>query len=650
LGFESLEDRRLLAFDIQVLDSYSPGSGFLSITYKITGSGASIPEFRWGVYRSSNITFGSDTLVDTVLETSPSMLAFGVHTKVLAIGGGGPDMVALPGAGAPASDTDHWLLVVADDNNLVAEDDATPFNEDNTVPFKGIYNLAGGNVYIHGTNAVDTMKLTNDDVNLTVVSSALPFPVSIPVAIVRELRVWGHDGGDSLDAAGASLPIIVFGGTGSDTAKGGSGNDVLVGGTDNDVLIGGPGSDTYQFDTDLGLGSDTINESGGGIDTLDFSKTTTRPVSVNLALATPQVVNVGLTLTLGAGNTFENVIGGGLGDTLVGNTLANTLTGGGGGDVLTGAAGNDTYRFDTDLALGADILNESGGGIDTLDFSQTTTRSVSVNMSTAAAQVVNLGLSLTLGSGTAFEKIIGGSLADTLIGNSLANTLTGGGGDDSLQGAAGNDTYLFDTDLSLGTDSIIETGGGVDLLDFSATTTRSISVNLATPGVQVVNVGLSLKLNSASTIEKVTGGSKNDIIVGNALNNVLVGGAGDDVIDGAAGRDLIFGGLGADTLTGGAGDDLLIAGTTVYDNDSGSLDVLRSEWISTTKNYITRVSNLRAGVSGRKLQAGGAGATVFNDGTKVDTLTGGLNQDWFFASNLDSLTDLAADELKDTLV
>src|SRR5262249_14323613 len=149
---------------------------------------------------------------------------------------------------------------------------------------------------------------------------------------------------------------------------------------------------TYRFDTDNALGSDIIDESGGGIDKLDFSATTTRAVSINLSNPAAQVVNAGLTLTLSSGNTIENVTGGALRDTLTGNALTNLIEGLGGNDTPTASAGNASYRFDTDNALGSDAINESGGGVDTLDFSSTTTRAVSINLSNAAAQVVNAGL------------------------------------------------------------------------------------------------------------------------------------------------------------------------------------------------------------------------------------------------------------------
>ena len=146
----------------------------------------------------------------------------------------------------------------------------------------------------------------------------------------------------------------------------------------------------------------------------DFSATTTKSVTVDLSNAAAQVVTPSnLTLTLSAGNTIENVIGGSQADVLMGNALNNALTGGGGNDTLTGGIGNDSltggtgndaYLFDADLALGSDTINEAGGGTDTLDFSATTTKSVTVDLSNAAAQVVtpsNLTLTLSAEIGRA---------------------------------------------------------------------------------------------------------------------------------------------------------------------------------------------------------------------------------------------------------
>src|SRR5262249_16390654 len=137
------------------------------------------------------------------------------------------------------------------------------------------------------------------------------------VANTSAIKISGGAGNDnvSLNEANGPLPrATISGDDGNDTLIGGAGNGTLEGGAGNDPLKGGAGKDTYRFDTDNALGSDTIDESGGGVDTLDFSATTTRAVTVNLGNAAAQVVNAGLTLTLSSGATIENVTGGSLGD------------------------------------------------------------------------------------------------------------------------------------------------------------------------------------------------------------------------------------------------------------------------------------------------------------------------------------------------
>src|SRR5207237_237797 len=124
----------------------------------------------------------------------------------------------------------------------------------------------------------------------------------------------------------------------------------------------------------------------------------------------------------------------------------DTLIGGTGNDMLVGGNGNDTDSFIANTQLGSDtIVETTGGGTDTLDFSQATLAGVTVDLSSTATQVVCSNLMLTLSAGNVIENAIGGSQGDTLTGNSLNNVLIGG---------AGNDTYNFNTDTQLGSDTI----------------------------------------------------------------------------------------------------------------------------------------------------------------------------------------------------
>jgi Ca2+-binding RTX toxin-like protein len=155
------------------------------------------------------------------------------------------------------------------------------------------------------------------------------------------------------------------------------------------------------------------------------------------------------------------------------------------------------------------------------------------------------------------DNLVGTSFADALAGVGGNDTLSGLAGNDTLDGGAGNDTYLFDTDLVLNSDLLID-ASGIDTLNFAATTTKTINLNLGSIAPQTVTAGnLTLTLASATAFENVIGGSLNDNIVGNTLANSLSGGAGNDTLNGGAGNDGLTGGLGKDILTGSTGLDTL---------------------------------------------------------------------------------------------
>ncbi|GCE58707.1 bluetail domain-containing putative surface protein [Microcystis aeruginosa] len=149
------------------------------------------------------------------------------------------------------------------------------------------------------------------------------------------------------------------------------------------------------------------------------------------------------------------------------------------------------------------------------------------------------------------DNLVGTSLADALAGVGGNDTLDGGAGNDTLDGGADNDTYLFDTDLVLGSDRLID-ASGIDTLNFAATTTKTINLNLGSTVAQTVTAGnLTLTLASATAFENVIGGSLNDNIVGNTLNNSLTGGLGKDSLTGSTGLDTLnYNSLGESLLSG----------------------------------------------------------------------------------------------------
>jgi serralysin len=393
-----------------------------------------------------------------------------------------------------------------------------------------------------------------------------------------------------------------------------------------------------------------------------------------------------LTLILNAADTLENVIGGTLNDTITGNAVANRLDGNAGNDTLQGLAGddtligglgNDSFVFNTGSPLGTDTLDESAGGVDTLDFSTSTTLGVTVNLAVGSVQVVNANLSLILGANNTFENANGGALADVLVGNALANTLNGNAGNDTLTGAEGNDsltgglgddTYLFAANSALGTDTLNESAGGTDTLDFSGTTSTAVTINLGNVASQVVNANLSLVLGLATAFENAIGGGGNDSLTGTTLANVLTGGAGNDTLIGLAGNDTLAGGLGDDSYpfaanaalgtdrlveAAGEGLDLLDFGTTTVAvtvnlgltttqvvnanlsltlsaGDAFEMLIGSSVNDTLTGNTLANVifggagNDTMVGLAGRDLLLGGTGNDSLNGGDDEDIVIGGL--------------------------
>ena len=543
--------------------------------------------------------------------------------------------------------------------------------------------LTDGPIQIDGTTLTITGTADADEVSVTAVAGETPSlnvirnGVVFPFAPARisAIVINGLAGNDVLTVdSNVVLPSTIDGGMGDDTLTGGSGNDKLFGAGGDDSLAGRLGNDSYIFSATGIPESDNVTETvSGGIDILSFSSLTTS-VTLNLGTTSIQTVHVNRTLRLNSASTFENASGGSGADALIGNSLGNTLIGASGNDKITGAAGSDimygglnddTYVFRTASSAEADQVQEKAGeGLDTLNFSAIST-TVTASIGTSTIQNVNNNRTLKLNTSSTLENLTGGSAGDTLKGNSLNNTLVGGSGNDSLTGGPGsdslsggldNDTYLFGTATASEADQVNEsTNQGTDTLDFSGITTE-ITVNLGTSLTQGIHNNRTLKLNSASTFENLTGGSANDILLGNALSNQLTGGNGHNVlvgVDGAdtlvggTGRDIVIGGRGLDILNGGSNDDILIAGRTSNDTNIINLSALRTEWIS-GNSYATRIANLRAGV-GSPLVSLRAKTNVVNDAGEVDVLTGGTGSDWYFRAVDDAIADLFVGEIIDVL-
>jgi Ca2+-binding RTX toxin-like protein len=385
-------------------------------------------------------------------------------------------------------------------------------------------------------------------------------------------------GGDDVLTGGAGNDILI-GGVGNDTLDGGSGNDRLEGGIGDDTYIftGGQdvlresgGTDVLRFGAGItfnqvasGLmksGDDLVLQVDGGpdqvtltnfflggdavIETIEFEtggQLTSDQIYGAFGLSEPTPAS-GFSQTVEGtpgddssldgsasadliqGFNGDDALSGGAGnDRLEGGNGHDTLSGGLGADTLIGGRGNDTYRFSS--GDGQDVIDNVGGGHDTLRFEDIT-----------------------------FNQVASGLMKS---GNSLVLQVSGGSDSVTIQ------DFFSGGDQSL---DLIEFGPGGQLTSDQIFGAFGLSNPdpQGSPDYQGLpdERGFGNVVNGTASAETVLASSDADFINGGAANDVLVGGLGDDYLLGGEGDDTyrFAGGDGQDTvnnLSNGAGDDQL---------------------------------------------------------------------------------------------
>ena len=388
--------------------------------------------------------------------------------------------------------------------------------------------------------------------------------VNCPSSGIAALRITLGDGSDTFDNSSVvSIPIEVHGNNGDDVIDGGDAVDILTGDAGRDKLT--PGFNTDSVD------------GGTEADTINYRDDRPSGVTVNL---TTFAGGDGETLT-----SIENVIGSDWADFITGDAFPNVIDG----------------------SLGADILNDGGGGPDLLSYE-----------SHNIAVVVNYPTTIPDGDvifGT-FEGIVG-SLAgsDTLsfgpselgerflFGLGGADQLTGGSGPDRLDGGAGTDN--------------LNGGGGADWATHTGSTPVVTSLLPAGPHQDG---------DTYTSIEGLMGGLGDDVLIGNGGANTLQGLSGSDRLIGGGGADILNG-----SFIGGPNEafidiasyeerstpvvtSLLPGGPPDQDGDTyGNIDGL---WGGTGDDVLTgdAAPNTLVGLAGQDILVGALGADAIFGG------------------------------------
>ncbi|MGR3616606.1 MAG: calcium-binding protein [Paracoccaceae bacterium] len=379
----------------------------------------------------------------------------------------------------------------------------------------------------------------------------------------------GFAGADSL--SGQLGDDTIEGGEGDDFIKGGWGNDALAGGAGDDWLRGQQSNDTIQGGDgddrlDGGVGDDHI-KGGQGNDTViihDNLRTTTGANNIRVEHA-PE----GIVLISGDGRdileydlefvrfddgtiTLQELVTLGSTNNMQGTQLDENIQGSAYSDIINALGGNDWIV----PGGGSDIV-DAGEGFDMvsfIDLLETPGRTnfdyrISVDLEAGVAVNHEGTEQITLNN---VERVTGTIFADFIRGDEGANQLRGAGGydwfiattgADTIDGGTGQDMISF-----IGWENSAPNVVSNPFSSFPPTTTQATGVflDLQNPNNNS-NLAAGLELTS---VERVTGSSRQDVFYGDAGQNDFRGlGDFDWFVGSDGGRDRYYGGDGIDTVT-----------------------------------------------------------------------------------------------------
>jgi hypothetical protein len=379
----------------------------------------------------------------------------------------------------------------------------------------------------------------------------------------------GGSGADFIvvDSTAAGIPVTLNLGSGTSSVDVGSFNSGLL---DNQIL-----------------GLVTVNNTNGGFATLNVNDQTD---------GANQVYQMnGASFTDGGGTAG------------VGYNGVNTVN-------IDGGSGNNTY-----------LVSDTPGGTTNL-FTGNGPDSVIV---TASTGLLNLfggsGNNTLIGPDVTTAWTITGSNAGTVVGQTLVSPVTFSG-IANLTGDAGSDTFSFtgglggpSNDILNSISGTIDGGGGTNMLDYSAFTSRVI---------------VDLPLNTATAV----GGNVFNIqeVIGGAGDYSILVGNGGNLLSAGAAPSLLIAGSTASTLLGGPGNDILIGGTTAYDRDIQTLQLIMDQWTQAS-SYSAGVDNLTQG-TGYYLEGTGVAlnADTITSNGGGNLLLGGPGLDLFYGRSTDA--------------
>ncbi|MEW8439417.1 MAG: calcium-binding protein [Candidatus Thiodiazotropha taylori] len=308
---------------------------------------------------------------------------------------------------------------------------------------------------------------------------------------------WDYDYIASHLTLGTESDDALYGNATDDVLDGLGGNDTLYGSGGNDQLSGGEGADRLYGQE----GDDTIT-----------------------------------------GDSEDDWLYGGAGeDSLQGGVGSDNLVGGLGSDALSGGAGDDHYYYS--LGNGQDVVDNTGGGVDRLFFTDITSDRLSFHQ-----------------EGNDLVILVDGDLEQSVR---VTNHFLGGDAViDLIQTEEANEIHAEQIDGLLtpmpeapapdnGGQDTPATGGDAGDADSGDTTPPNTGSD-AGDGTDPVDNG------TAGDPVTPPAPSGDDTLIGTDAHETLIVGAGNDTLAGGLGNDMLLGGAGDDTYIFTGGQDRLV--------------------------------------------------------------------------------------------
>ena len=419
---------------------------------------------------------------------------------------------------------------------------------------------------------------------------------------IRNFRIKGEGGNDTLTLVGSPVGTNVFGNDGEDfltvdnKGTGSISDSKFFGGDDNDtvrlenVLMTGTGAGTSQIGTGNGgdeifLSGDFFNTNmfaGNGNDLVTFTGKSSYKSDARAFTGdgndtmTDGGFEVDFTNTefgFKGGNDivdFSNSFTGqdGLGMEAFLGEGNDDFRGPASGDVsLLGGGGNDTIvTFDGDDSIEGGAGHDSilsGKGNDTVfggdnnDFIDGQDGQDSLFGDAGSDLIFGRNDNDTINGGADADFVSGGFGDDSIFGGLGVSDVVKGSPtifseDDTLVGNVGNDTILGQSG-----DDIIW-GGSFNNLGGDTEEVEEIIDDKFGGTIDLGDIPLD-KFKFAPGVNAGEGpADTEDSLLGNSGNDILFGSAGFDTLDGGVGSDIIMGNADADYMTGGTGHDIFI--------------------------------------------------------------------------------------------